>query len=99
MEEQGQALRMAQRKLSQAEKDTLPKQKYTRTCRNKLEGWNDLGLNRFNELMDEVEEDQESKLMAGSLKRNSSGWQWHSADKGKGRGRCQCKRYKSQNKK
>jgi hypothetical protein len=29
-------------------------------CGNKLEGWNDLGLNHFNELMDEVEEDQES---------------------------------------
>jgi hypothetical protein len=50
---------MARRKLSQAQKDNLPKQKYMK-CGNKLKGWNDLGVNCFNELMDEVEEDQES---------------------------------------
>jgi hypothetical protein len=52
-------LRMDRRKISQAEKGTLPKQKY-KNCGNKLEGWNDLGLNCFNELMDEVEEDHKS---------------------------------------
>jgi hypothetical protein len=49
-------LRTARRKLSQAEKDTLPKQAKVHKLWKKLEGWNDLGLNCFHELMNEVEE-------------------------------------------
>jgi hypothetical protein len=86
-------LRMDRRKIYQAEKGTLPKQKYV-NCGNKLEGWNDLGLNCFNELMDEVEEDHKSndsrmfekEFQQAVKQRHSSG------NKGKGRGRHQCKR-------
>ncbi len=69
VEEQGWAFENGSKKASQAEKDTLPKQKYT-TCGNKLEGWNDLGLNHFNELMDEVEEDQERQEWQQEV------WKW-----------------------
>jgi hypothetical protein len=81
---EAELLRMDRRKISQAEKDTLPKQKYM-NCGNKLEGWNDLGLNHFNELMDEVEEDHESKDSRLFEKEfQQAVQQRHSGNKGKG---------------
>ncbi len=48
------------RTLDANEWNSLPKLEYT-NGRSKLEGWNEEGINRFNELVAEVKADQESE--------------------------------------
>ncbi len=86
-------LRMARRKLSQAEKDNLPKQKYM-NFGNKLKGWKQWSRTELLQWTNgwggggprkQWQQEVRKGIPVGSQ-------QQHSADKGKGRGRLQCKR-------